>query len=66
MVSKNQQKAGEANGMASLPNGPTQVTKTGNVGFLDTNMASQIFTFGLRGQGIALRGSLMVSKIRKK
>ena len=35
MVSKNQQKIGEANGMPSLPNGPTQVTKTGNVVSVD-------------------------------
>ena len=35
MVSKNQQKTGEANGMPILPTGPTQVTKTGNVGSVD-------------------------------
>ena len=35
MVSKNQQKIGEANGMPILPTGPTQVTKTGNVGSVD-------------------------------
>ena len=33
MVSKNQQKIGEANGMPSLPTWPTQVTKTGKCGF---------------------------------
>ena len=29
----------------------------GNVGSLDAPRASQLFTFGPRGQGIALRGS---------
>ena len=57
MVSKNRQKFWEANGMNILPTGPTQVTKTGNVGFLDAPSASQLFTFGTRGHGIALRGS---------
>ena len=32
---KKSQKIGEANGMPSLPTGPTQVTKTGNVGSVD-------------------------------
>ena len=36
MVSKNQQKIGEANGMPSLPIVPTQVALNGNVGSLDT------------------------------
>ena len=57
MVSKNQQKISEANGMPSLPTGPTQVTKTGNVGSVDAPRASQLFTFGPRGQDIELRGS---------
>ena len=57
MVSKNQQKIGEANGMPILPTGPTQVTKTGNVGSLDAPSAHQLFTFGPRGHGISLRGS---------
>ena len=59
MVSKNQQKIGEANGMPSLPTGPTQVTLRGKdiVGSLDAPIASQLFTFGPMGQGIALRGS---------
>ena len=57
MVSKNQQKIGEANGMPSLPIVPTQVALNGNVGSLDTLGASQQFTFGPRGQGNALRGS---------
>ena len=35
MVSKNQQKIGEANGMINLPIVPTQVTLKGNVGSLD-------------------------------
>ena len=35
MVSKNPQKIGQANDMPSPPTGPTQVTKTGNVGSLD-------------------------------
>ena len=57
MFSKNQQKIGEANGMPSLPTGPTQVTKTGNVGSLDVFRAAHLSSFGPRGQGIALRGS---------
>ena len=57
MVSKNQQKIGEANGMPSLPIVPTQVALNGNVGSLDALGASQLFTFGPRGQGNALRGS---------
>ena len=56
MVSKNQQKIGEANGMSSLPIVPTQVALRGNVGSLDAPRASQLFTFGPRGQGNALRG----------
>ena len=50
-------KIGEANGMPSLPNGPTQVALRGNVGSLDAPMASQLFTIRPREQGIALRGS---------
>ena len=57
MASKNPQKIGEANGMPSLPTGPTQVTKTGNVGSVDVFRAALLFTFGPRGQGNALRGS---------
>ena len=57
MVSKNQQKIGEANGMPSLAIGPTEVTKTGNVGSVDVFRAAHLFTFGPRGQGNALRGS---------
>ena len=49
MVSKNQQKIGEANGMPSLPNSPTQATKTGNVGSVDVFRAAHLFTFGPRG-----------------
>ena len=57
MVSKNQQKIGEANGMPSLAIGPTEVTKTGNVVSVDIFRAAHLFTFGPRGQGNALRGS---------
>ena len=57
MVSKNQQKIGEANGMINLPTVPKQVTLRGNVGSLDAPIASKLFTFGPRGQGNALRGS---------
>ena len=57
MVSKNQQKIGEANGMPSLPIVPTQVTLKGNVGSLDAPRTAQLFTFGHRGQGNSLRGS---------
>ena len=44
-----------ANGMPSLPTGPTQVTKTGNVGSVDVFRAAHLSTFGPRGQGNALR-----------
>ena len=57
MVSKNQPKIGEANGMPSLPIVPTEFALRGNVGSLDAPRASQLFTFGPRGQGIALRES---------
>ena len=57
MVSKNQQKIGEANGMPSLPTRHTQVTKTGNVGSVDVFKAAHLSTFGPRGQDNALRGS---------
>ena len=57
MVSTNQQKIGEANGMPSLPTGPTQVTKTGNVGSVEVFTAAHLSTFGPREQGNALRGS---------
>ena len=43
MVSKNQQKIGDANGMPSLPTGPTQVTKTGNVGFVDVFRTAHLY-----------------------
>ena len=54
---KNQQKIGDDNGMPSLPIVPTQVTLRGNVVSLNAPRASQLFTFGSRGQGIALRES---------
>ena len=57
MVSKNQQKIVEANGMPSLPIVPTQVTLKGNEGSLDAPKTAQLFTFGPRVQGISLRGS---------
>ena len=49
-------KKGEANGMTSLPTGPTRVMKMGNVGSVDVFTAAHLFTFGLRGQGNALKG----------
>ena len=49
MVSKNQQKIKEANGMPSLPIVPTQVTLRENVGSLDTPRTAHLFTFGPRG-----------------
>ena len=61
---KNQQNIGEANGMPELPSVAAQATKTGNVGSVDSFSAAHLFTFGPRGQGNALRGSLMVSKNR--
>ena len=36
------------------------------MGSLEAPRASELFTFGPRGQGIALRGSLMVSKNPQK
>ena len=57
MASKNQQTIGESNGMPSLAIVPTQVALRGNVGSLDAPRASQLFTFGPRGQGVALRVS---------
>ena len=57
MVSKNRQKIREANGMPILPTGPTQVTKTRNVGSVDVSRAAHLFTFGPRGYGNKLRGS---------
>ena len=57
MVSKNPQVIREDNGMPILPTEPTQVMKTGNLGSLDAPRASQLFSFGPKGQGIALRGS---------
>ena len=57
MVSKNQQKIGEANGMPSLPTGLTQVTKTENVGSVDVFRTAHLFTFGPNWQVNALRGS---------
>ena len=56
MVSKNPQKIGEANDMPNLPIVPTRVTLRENVCFLDSPRTSQLYTFGSRGQGIALRG----------
>ena len=57
MVSKNQQKIKEANGMPILPTWPTQVTLRENVDSLDAPWTAHLFTFGPRGQGISLRGS---------
>ena len=57
MIPKNPQKIGKANGMPSLPTGPTHVTKTGNVGSVDVFMAVHLSTTGPRGQGIALSQS---------
>ena len=57
MVSKNQQKIKEVNGMPSLPTWHTQVKLRENVGSLDAPRTAHLFTFGPRGQGISLRGS---------
>ena len=54
---KKSAKIGEANGMPSLPTGPTQVAKTGNVGYVDVFRAAYLSTFGPRGKGNGLRGS---------
>ena len=54
---KNQQKIGEASGMPILPNGPTQITKTGYMGSVDVFRTAHLFTFGPKGEGNALRGS---------
>ena len=45
---KRSAKNGEDNGMTSLPTGPTQVTKTGNVSSVDVFRAAHLFTFGPR------------------
>ena len=50
MVSKNQQKIREANGMPSLPSWPTQVTLRENVGSLDAPRTAHLFTFGPKGR----------------
>ena len=42
---------------ARLPTGPTQVTKTRNVGSADVFRAAHLSTFGPRGHRNALRGS---------
>ena len=52
MVSKNQQKIKEANGMPSLSILVTQVTLKGNVRSLDAVRTAQLFKFGTMGQGI--------------
>ena len=57
MVSNNQQKIREANGMLNLPIVPTKIIIRGNVGSLDAPSSSQLCIFGPWGQGIALRGS---------
>ena len=49
MVSKNQQKIREANGMPSLATWPTQVTLRENVGSLDAPGTAHLITFGPRG-----------------
>ena len=54
---KKSAKNGQANFMPSLPTGPTQVIKTGNVGSVDVFRVAHLFTFGPIGQGDALRGS---------
>ena len=54
---KKSEKIGQASGMPSLLTGPTLITKTGNVGYVDIFRAAHLFTFGPRGHGIALRGS---------
>ena len=43
--------------MPNVPTGPTQVTKTGNVGSVDVFRAGHLSTFGPRGQGNALKWS---------
>ena len=63
MVSKNPRKIGEANGMPSLP---TEITKTLNVGSVDVFKVGQLFTFGPRGQGIALKCREWSQNICKK
>ena len=53
---KKSAKIREANGIPVQPTGPTQVTKTGNVGSVDVFRAAYLFTFGPMGQVNALRG----------
>ena len=54
MVSKNRQKIDDGNGMLNLPMVPTQAMLRGSEGSLDSPGASQLFPFGIRGQGVAL------------
>ena len=49
---KNPQNIGKVNDMSSLHIVPTQVTLWENVYSLDAPRASQLFTFGPRGQGM--------------
>ena len=49
MVSKNQQKIKEANGMPSLPTWPIQVTLRESEGSRDAPRTAHLFTFGPRG-----------------
>ena len=50
MVSKNPQTIGEANAMPRLPTGPTQVTKTGNVGSVDVFIVAHLSNLALGGR----------------
>ena len=52
--------------MPSPHTGPTQVTKKGNVGFVDVFRVAHPSTFGPKGQGISLRGSWMFAKNQQK
>ena len=54
---KTSEKIRKANGMPSLPTGPTQIKTTGNMDSGDLFRVAHLFTFGPRGQGNALRGS---------
>ena len=54
---KKSAKNGGGQWYAQSAHGPTQVTKTGNVGSVDVFRAAHLSSFGPRGQGNALRGS---------
>ena len=66
MVTKHPQKIGEANGMPSLPTGPTQVKKTGNVGSVDVFSQPIYPHLALWGSVMHLEGREWSQNMHKK